>query len=296
VLTAHVPPPAHGFTVATAHAQLIDHGTDFGISTDAGGRGQVQVLKGEVELRHDRSGEKRMLATRESAGITAERFTQAQGAEGEPDRYAYLRGNAAPRPTTLMLTTAGGTGDAAYVVSPGSLIHRSETLLLVKNSPGERYRRRAYLAFDLGALRHRRVQDASLTLNFEATGFGYASLTGECTFSVYGLTDHSQDGWSAETLTWENAPAFSPDAGTVDTARAVKLGTFVTPRGVVSGTFSIEGQPLADFLNSDQTARATLIVVRETAEPANNAAVHGFAGNHHPTLAPPTLRLTLAEK
>ena len=27
-----------------------------------------------------------------------------------------------------------------------------------------------------------------------------------------------------------------------------------------------------------------------------NAAVHGFAGNHHPTLAPPTLRLTLAER
>ena len=56
-LTAHVPEQARGFTVATAHAQLIDHGTDFGISADPGGRGQVQVLKGEVELRHERSGE-----------------------------------------------------------------------------------------------------------------------------------------------------------------------------------------------------------------------------------------------
>jgi hypothetical protein len=304
-LTAHVPPQARGFVVATAHAQLIDHGTDFGISTDAAGQGQVQVLKGQVELRHERSGETRLLATHESAAITADRLAPVHGVEGEPDRYAFLHqdGNPAPRAATLLLTTAGGAGDAAYAVSPNSPIHTSDTLLLVKNSPTKNYRRRAYLRFDLAPLRERQVENASLTLNFEATGFGYASLTGECTFAVYGLTDHTQDDWSAETLTWENAPAFSPDAGAVDSTRAVKLGTFTTPRGVVSGAFSIEGQALSDFLNSDAAAtattaatthRATLIVVRETSEPGNSAAVHGFAGNHHPTLAPPTLRLTLA--
>jgi hypothetical protein len=297
-LTAHVPEQARGFTVATAHAQLIDHGTDFGISADPGGRGQVQVLKGEVELRHDRSGETRRLATHESAAITPDRLAQARGgAEGEPDRYAFLRSSAAAaRHATVTLTTAGGTGDAAYVVSPNSPIHFSDTLLLVKNAPTKGYLRRAYLRFDLASLRDRKVADASLTLNFEATGFGYASLTGECTFAVYGLTDNAQDDWSAETLTWDTAPAFSADAGTVDTTKAVKLGTFTTPRGVVSGTFSIEGQALASFLNADTNRRATLIVVRETSETSNNAAVHGFAGNHHPTLAPPTLKLTLADR
>jgi hypothetical protein len=261
-LTAHVPEQARGFTVSTAHAQLIDHGTDFGISADPGGRGQVQVLKGEVELHHDRSGETRHLATHESAAITPERFTQVRGADGEPDRYAFLRPDSALHPSTLTLTTAGGAGDAAYVVSPNSPIHLSDTLLLVKNAPTKGYRRKAYLRFDLTPLRDRRVAEASLTLNFEATGFGYASLTGECTFAVYGLKDDTQDDWSAETLTWESAPAFSPDAGTVDTARAVKLGTFTTPRGVVSGTFAMEGQALADFLNADANRRATLIVVR----------------------------------
>jgi hypothetical protein len=295
-LTAHVPEQARGFTVATAHAQLIDHGTDFGISADPGGRGQVQVLKGEVELRHERSGETRRLATHESASITPDRLTQIPAAEGEPDRYAFLRPNGAPHPSTLTLTTAGGSGDAAYISSPGSRIHNSDTLLLVKNSPTESYRRKAYLRFDLAPLRERRVAEASLTLNFEATGFGYASLTGECTFAVYGLIDNTQDDWSAETLSWESAPAFSPDAGTVDTTRAVKLGTFTTPRGVVSGTFAIEGQSLADFVNADSNRRATLIVVRETSEAGNNAAVHGFAGNHHPTLAPPTLKLTLEKE
>jgi len=295
-LTAHVPPQAHGFTVATTNARLIDHGTDFGISADPNGRGQVQVLKGEVELRHDHSGEVRRLATHESAAITPDRFTEAKNADGEPDRYAFLRKDSALHPSTLTLTTAGGTGDAAYVVSPNSPIHFSDTLLLVKNAPTKGYRRKAYLRFDLTPLRDRHVAEAALTLNFEATGFGYASLTDECTFAVYGLADDSQDNWSAETLTWENAPAFSPDAGTVDTAKAVKLGTFTTPRGVVSGSFSIEGQALANFLNTDANRRATLIVVRETSEPGNSAAVHGFAGNHHPTLAPPTLKLTLAER
>ena len=131
-------------------------------------------------------------------------------------------------------------------------------------------------------------------MNFEATGFGYASLLGDCTFAIYGLTDDAQDAWTSETLAWENAPAFSPDAGSVDTTRATKLGTFVMPGGVVSGSFAIVGQPLAAFLNADANRRATLIVVRETTEPTGNAAVHGFAGNRHPTLAPPTLRLTLA--
>ncbi len=292
-LTAHVPEGARGFIIDTTHARLIDHGTDFGISADASGRGEVQVLSGEVELQHGRSGETRRLATRESAAITPERFATATGPEGEPDRYAILRASADARPPALTLTTAGGSGDAGYVVSPGTDRHFSDTLLLVKNSPTTAFLRKAYLRFDLGPLRTRRVADAALTLNFEPTGFGYASLTGECTFAVYGLTADAQDAWSAEALEWESAPAFAEDPGAVDTTRAVKLGTFTTPRGVVSGSYTIEGAALAEFLTRDANRQATLIVVRETAEAARNSAVHGFAGNRHPTLAPPTLSLTL---
>ncbi len=294
-LTAHVPEPAHGFLVGTANARLIDHGTDFGISTDTAGHAQVQVLQGEVELQHDRSGEKLRLLTKESATITSERFKSSDKSEGEPDRFAFDRTANLQHPPTLTLTTAGGAGDAAYAVSPGTKTHFSDTLLLVKNDPGEAYRRKAFLRFDLAPLRDRRVAEALLTLNFEATGFGYASLTGEHVFAVYGLTDDAQDAWLADTLTWENAPAFSPEAGTVDRARAVKLGTFTTPRGVVGGTYSIEGAALADFLNADINRQATLIVVRETSDEKGKGAVHGFAGNRHPTLAPPTLRLTLAK-
>lgn len=295
-LTAHVPEQARGFVVGTANARLVDHGTDFGISTDVAGHAQVQVLKGEVELQHGRTGAKLTLQTRESAAVTPDKFAQAkEKTDSEPDRYAFVRPNESRQKPVLTLTTAGGAGDAAYVASPGSRIHHSDTLLLIKNAPTLAYLRKAILRFDLGPLHERQVVDASLTLNFEASGFGYASLTGECVFAVYGVSDDAQDDWSPETLTWENAPAFTAEAGRVDTTRALKLGTFIMPRGVVSGAFSLESPALADFLNHDANRRATLVVVRETIEPGNNAAVHGFAGNHHPTLAPPTLRLTLAK-
>lgn len=293
-LVAHVPEGARGFAVGTANARLIDHGTDFGISTDAVGQAQVQVLQGEVELQHGRSGETLRLLTKESAAITPERLAAGTKGEGEPDRYAFARSSDSQRKPSLMLTTAAGDGEAAYVVSPGTKLHFSDTLLLLKNAPTSSYLRKAYLRFDLGALRARKVEEASLTLNFESTGFGYASLTGDCTFVVYGVTDDAQDAWTADSLSWQNAPAFSPDGGKVDGARAQRLGAFTLPRGVVGGAFSISGPGLAGFLNQDANRRATMVVVRETSEPGNGSAVHGFAGNRHPELAPPTLRLALA--
>jgi hypothetical protein len=293
-LVAHVPEPAKGFIVGTKNAQLIDHGTDFGVSTDSAGRAQVQVLKGEVELQHGHTGESLRLQTRESASVGVDRFTSANRSESEPDRFAFVRPTDAQRQSTVTLTTAGGSGDAAYVVSPNSPIHFSDTLLLIKNAPTKSYLRKGFIRFDLTPLRDRKVSEASLTLNFEATGFGYASLTGECTFAIYGLTDAKQDDWSNESLTWETAPAFDQDGGRVDISKANKLGTFITPKGVVTGTYSIGGQALADFLNNDANRRATLVVVRETSDPNNNSAVHGFAGNRHPTLAPPTLKLTVS--
>jgi len=295
-LVAHVPEPAHGFQVRMESARLIDHGTDFGISADSSGRAQVQVLQGEVEIQHPASGADLHLTTHESASLTPERLSSGRREETEPDRYAFARLEHPAKKPVLTLTTSTGTGDAAYVVSPDSRLHYSDTLLLVKNSPETHYLRKAFLRFDLSSLRNRPVADAALTLNFEASGFGYATLSPECAFVVYGVTDDSQNDWSAANLTWENAPAFSPEGGSVDATRAIKLGTFTMPQGVVSGAYTVNTPELAAFLSRDGNHRATLIVVRETAVAKTNAAVHGFAGNRHPTLAPPTLRLTLAEQ
>ena len=168
-----------------------------------------------------------------------------------------------------------------------------------KNSPGlRRYLRKAFLRFDLGALRDRRIAEATLTLNFEATGFGYASLVGEKRlWGVWGHRRRKEDDWSAATLTWENAPAFSPDGGSADPGRATKLGTFTLPEGVVSGTPSLGGPALTAFLST------RMRIARRRSSSSANFPRPGQRGGPWPPRATGIrpwrrrrLRLTLAER
>jgi hypothetical protein len=47
-LTAKVPAGAHGYTLMTPSSQVIDLGTEFGVSVDQSGKSEVHVFKGEV--------------------------------------------------------------------------------------------------------------------------------------------------------------------------------------------------------------------------------------------------------
>lgn len=53
-LLARVPPPAHGFSIATPSSRIVDRGTVFGLSVRNDGSTLVKVMQGEVELRHPR--------------------------------------------------------------------------------------------------------------------------------------------------------------------------------------------------------------------------------------------------
>ncbi|HSJ02731.1 MAG: DNRLRE domain-containing protein [Verrucomicrobium sp.] len=293
-LTAHVPPPAVGFIVETTHARLVDHGTDFGISAGADGEAQVQVFEGEVELEHHRSGERVNLHTRQAASVSEEELTRSGQAGGylESERPDTRR-NKPEKADVVSLTTASGRGQAGYVWSPDTKTHFSDSLLLLKHTAQTACRRKAWLGFDLSSLQGREITSASLTLTFEPTGWGYASLLPDCVFAVYGMTDDTLDAWTEEDLNWDNAPANDPASAGVLPGRAVKLGTFVIPQGEAAGAYSIRGPELAQFLTQDRNLYATLVVVRETPETVGGGLVHGFAGNHHPTLKPPTLRLVL---
>jgi ferric-dicitrate binding protein FerR (iron transport regulator) len=288
-LVAHVPPPARGFTVLTKDATLIDHGTDFGISADRDGRTSVQVMKGEVELRHNQGGPSLRLLTQQMAAITPEGLQPAMALTGEPGTQRMAAREAE---FTQELTTASGRGAAAFVASPGTDRHSSDTLLLLKNAPNRTFQRKAILRFDLSSIRSAQtVQAAQLTLQFEATGYGYAALGGDATFVVYAVTDDAQDDWSPDSLAWATMPAFSDNAGRVDETKAIKVGEFTMPRGVLRGPMSISGPALVERIRNDANRLLTLIVVRENPLEQASGVVHGFAGNHHPTLPPPTLRL-----
>ena len=71
------------------------------------------------------------------------------------------------------------------------------------------------------------------------------------------------------------------------------LGSFEIAQGEQTGTRTVTGPALVDFLRRDTNKLVTFILVRETCGSGNGDLVHGFASKRHPTLVPPTLRLTV---
>ncbi|HEY1170976.1 MAG TPA: DNRLRE domain-containing protein [Verrucomicrobiae bacterium] len=300
MLTAHVPKQAVGFTVETANAKIIDHGTEFGISAGADGKAHVQVFDGEVEVRHRQSGENLRLTTGENAVLNRQAVAARNTSFVEADR-ATRENTAANQPAgTVTLTTASGRGRTSYVFSQGTENHHSDSLMLVKNTHTPGYRRKAYFSFDLSTIKGQKVENAALALTFEPTGYGFASRLPTCVFTVYGLKDGAQDEWSEHEIIWDNAPANRNGGNEIDSAAAVPLGTFSIEPEETSGLRVISTPALTEFINSDHNGQATLIIVRETSETVlkglASGLVHGFAGNYHPTAPPPTLRLNMAAR
>lgn len=288
-LVAHVPPPAKGFTVLTSQVTLIDHGTDFGIRSDKDGRASVHVMQGEVELRHRTGGPALRLLTDQMAAVAIDGLQSLSPQDNEPGSQ---RARSEAPTFTQEITSADGNGAAAYVTSPGTDRHFSDTLLLLKNAQATNFLRKAYVRFDLSDIREpENLTQAQLTLTFELTGYGFASLGGNARIGVYALTDDAQDAWTPKSLTWASMPAFDADAGRVDAQRAVKVGEFTMPVGVLRGPMSIEGDALLERIRHDGNRQLTLIIVRENPLEQPSGIVHGFAGNRHPSLPPPTLRL-----
>lgn len=60
---AHVPVPAHGFTLAAADMDVVDLGTEFGLDVGDDGQAEVHVFDGEVELHGPQSDMPRSLTT-----------------------------------------------------------------------------------------------------------------------------------------------------------------------------------------------------------------------------------------
>lgn len=288
-VVAHVPPPAKGFTVLTSQVTLIDHGTDFGIRSDKDGRASVHVMQGEVELRHRNGGPALRLLTDQMAAVVQDGLQPLTSQDSEP---GSPRTRSQAPIFTQELTSRSGRGAAAYVASPGTDRHFSDSLLMLKNANATTFLRKAYIRFDLAGIQQSdQLSEAQLTLYFEHTGYGFASLGGDARIGVYALIDDTQDGWTPEGLSWSTMPAFAADAGKVDGQRATKVGEFIMPAGVLRGPMTIAGSALLQRIREDGNRLLTLIVVRENPLEQASGIVHGFAGNRHPSLPPPTLRL-----
>lgn len=295
VLIAKISPASTGFVVETATARLTDYGTEFGMSASAAGETQVLVMEGAVDLQHIASGKIQRLLAGSGSRVSAAQVDQVDAKTFEPQRPASRRPAPDITPGTVTITTALGRGKDAYVQTEPAHEHGSDVLLLVKNPTSESFCRKAYLGFDLAGVSARRIREATLVLTMEPSGYGYASLTPVCTFTVYGLTDQALDGWHEYGLHWDTAPANLPGGAAVDPTKAVPLGSFDVPEGAATGEFTISGDALVNFLRQDTNGIASFIVVRDNQEARAYSLVHGFVSRRHPTGPPPTLRLALGE-
>lgn len=296
-LVARCPDHAHGFTVETPAAEVKDYGTEFGVSVADGKTADVQVFEGRVDVTHRTTGQVEQLFTGRGLRITPNAVTDLGPAAESP------QGGGADAPfatgRVITLTTAMGAGRDGYVASQNHPQNRSDVLILVKSMPNTKtpYQRKGYLGFDLAPLAGIKIRDAQLSVTLVPSEMGFASEVPDATFSVYGLTDESLDGWDEKTLTWETAPAnVITDGARVDPEKTVLLGKFVVAQGVGGGVRSVGGPALTGFLNRDTNRTATLILTRDTHGSGRNCLIHGFASRRHPTLPPPTLRLAVDAK
>lgn len=294
-LVAQVPPSAIGFTLDTPKARLIDQGTSFGVNVDESGQGQVQVFEGIVDVAH-------RAAASDQARVTAGHGLEIDAASlrrrgQEIDESRVGRADA-PSPihaSTVSITPAIGRGADVYIRNPAAVTHNSDTILLLKNADKAAkspHIRKVYLRFDLGSIKGRAIQNATLRLSLVPTGWGYASLVGDSQFAVYGLSDESRDDWDPQAIDWSTAPANAEGGAEVDTSHTRLLGAFTVPAGAVEGRFTLNDQKLAEFLAADTNGLATLILVRNTPESRSGGIVHGFASTRHPSEMPPTLRVS----
>ena len=295
-----VPPSAHGFTLTTPTAVAIDHGTAFAITIDPDSQSSsFEVLEGEVEVRHLVSSVSRRLKQKQRVVASAKELSDSDATDGEITRFRP-KSSLASTARTLRITTADGKGEDASVSrlpDEVSKAHPSELVLIKNPYPGfEQFSRKGYFRFDLNSMPRERITSARFLLTVMPSGLGFASKVVDCEFVVYGLTNEAADGWSADDLTWQTAPANVDGAAELDDAQVRALGRFTVPRGVQHGQVWIEGDELVQFLAADTNQSVTLIVVRETQESDPGGLVHGFTTRWTSAGTPPTLIISTAER
>ncbi|TDU71365.1 FecR family protein [Prosthecobacter fusiformis] len=304
-VVAEVPQQAKGFTIHTAETKVVDYGTRFGISAGEDGKCLVHVIEGLVEV--ERKGEKGRKELRAGQRvdyggfIKSASYPDAVSQDDQPEPGRWL-----PGPINNLgdgwqiLTTAFGRGKDSWIQSNlRQRVTGRESYLRIKHTThDESLDRKAYVAFDLSRFTGKQIAEAEFTLHVEPSDLGFASLVPDAVFTVYGLTDETQDAWSENEISWSNAPAhslatehrISPVEG-----QATKLGQFIVPQGTTRGAFTMKGEALANFLCMDSNGMATFIIIRETDETARNGLAHAFASKENTRNTPPMLKVRVEE-
>jgi hypothetical protein len=155
-----------------------------------------------------------------------------------------------------------------------------------------------YLRFDLSGITDPEVSGATLSMQTRTS----ASKTGNYSLSVYALVDNTLDGWTENTLCYNNAPGMLAAAiGTysMDSAKLTLVGnyTFTNPNTssgpFVSNTTSL---PLDSFINAE-LATGNKILTLVILEPLNQTTqdVYFYTKENSQGMIAPTLTMNTPE-
>jgi hypothetical protein len=265
-------------------------------STGDDGKNMVQVLEGLVEVNHKSSREIKQLRAGQSVdhGLI-QTHVHPQIPDHEPNRWLPNQVLDAGDGWQVVSTAFGGGRDSYIQSSDKAQNFGRDAFFRVKHSDVQRdLNRKGYLAFDIGKLKGKTITDAEFVLTIEPSDFGFATLVPDSIFTVYGLTDESQDDWDENPLTWHSAPAHDEaqaERHLPISDKVMLLGHFEIAQGLNRGTRTIRGTALRDFIRHDTNEIITLIICRETGETARGGFVHAFATKENPANTPPLLRV-----
>lgn len=146
-MSAYCPPSAHGFTVLTSEAEVIDLGTSFGVQVDGNGDSKVVVFDGEVKVEDKNSkAAPRHLNTGDALQIT-QRATEKIQFDGYPYRniwpvhsgILHTSGSVIPPPPNILEELAFYENDDHMLIFPENRrVKLEKELLTTKVTAGQR--------------------------------------------------------------------------------------------------------------------------------------------------------------
>ena len=218
----------------------------------------------------------------------AERRTNERSSEeaGEPTHLPPPLGRllAAPPARALQSLTPlddayceGGAGADTNFGASTRLVSKSSTATNLDHT------RKCWLKFDVSS-RPNAIPSASLSLTSRDTRS--ENGVGPHVLRLYGLRD-GLDGWSEDSITWNNAPGNETSTRYLDGSTAALLDLRWVPQIVGDEAVELGGPKLGGFIQDDQDGLVTLVVLMEPL--SSSTEYYGFHSKEG--AAPPSLDL-----
>jgi hypothetical protein len=278
-LVARVEKPAAGFVIFTPQSVVRDLGTEFGVDVDAAGVTEVEVFEGEVALESLDGERQALLQSGDQYRIALDgTVTKLAGA---PTRFVRSLDHSGLGDSTTLAAVAD-----AYVHAESSRVNfgADPTLQLKHSDRAPKFRRAAWVRFDLSSLRADDLLYARLVMHAAPTGIGgQGGGPREWRFRVLALSDAND--WSETSIAWEQFDK-------CDLRNATPLGNFVLfGPGLPGQKVHVGGRRLAEFLRAHAGEQIDLAIVRATPGAGAENLVHGLASREHGDLPGPQLQL-----